>query len=190
MTRNIPAFRKHRLALAAAVVLLAVALTAGSMFAANERLNPDLLPSSGQLPIDGTDPGLAAEPPAPAAMKAELPKAEPLENEANPGVNQVISDSDGSDALAEWLADQPEEMGPFTVAEAMSADSETVDWLLYQAVYKDVMTQEEADIFQAWYDRRPSSREAPELLNHQPAYLDRSHDPDSIREMFRETETR
>ena len=184
MTRTFPAFRKHWLALAATVVLLAAALTAGTLFAANERQDPDLFPLSEQLPSDGTDPGLADEAPA-LMVEAELP-----ENEAGSGVSQVTSESDGSDALAQWLADRPEVMGPFTVEEAMSADSQTVDWLLYQAVYKEVMTQGEADTFEAWYNQRPSSEAAPELLNHQPAYLDRPNDQGSIREMFGETETR
>ena len=129
-------------------------------------------------------PGLADEAPA-LIVEAELP-----ENEAGSGVSQVTSESDGSDALAQWLADRPEVMGPFTVEEAMSADSQTVDWLLYQAVYKEVMTQDEADTFQAWYDQRPSSEAAPELLNHQPAYLDRPHQPDNSVEMFREADAR
>ena len=63
MTRTFPTFRKHWLALAATVVLLA-ALTAGTLFAANERQDPDLFPLSEQLPSDGTDPGLADEAPA------------------------------------------------------------------------------------------------------------------------------
>ena len=184
MTRTFPAFRKHWLALAATVVLLAAALIAGTLFAANDRQDPDLFPLREQLPSDGTDPGLADEAPA-LMVEAELP-----EHEAGTSVSQVTSESDGSDALSEWLANRPDVMGPFTVQDAMSADSQTVDWLLYQAVYKEVMTQDEADAFQDWYNQRPSTQEAPELLNHLPAYLDRPHQPDNSVGMFRDTEAR
>ena len=186
MMPTIPAFRKHWLVLAATVALLAVALTAGTLFAANERRQPDLRPLSEQLPIDATDPGLPVDLPAPPAQA----QPQPPQDEPGSGVSQVTSESDGSDALAQWLADRPEALGPFTVAEAMTADSQTVDWLLYQAVYKQVMTEAEAETFLAWYDQRPSSEVAPELLNHQPAYLDRPDNPDGIREMFEETESR
>ena len=183
MTPTIPAFRKHWLVLAATVALLAVALTAGTLFAANERQQPDLRPLSEQLPIDVTDTGHDIE--LLPAAQAKPPLTEP-----DSGVGQVTTESDGSDALAQWLAGRPEALGPFTVAEAMTADSQTVDWLLYQAVYKQVMTEAEAETFLAWYDQRPTSEAAPELLNHQPAYLDRPDNPDGIREMFEETESR
>ena len=80
MTRTFPAFRKHWLALAATVVLLAAALTAGTLFAASEPQDPDLFLLSEQLPSDVTDPGLADEAPA-LMVEAELP-----ENEAGSGV--------------------------------------------------------------------------------------------------------
>ena len=177
------AFRKHWLALAAAAILLAVALTAGTLFAANERQQPELPPLSEQSVADATDPGLAVDLPAPPAQA----QAQPPQDEPGSGVGQVTSESDGSDALAQWLAGRPDAMGPFTVEEAMTADSQTVDWLLYQAVYKDVMTQDEADTFQDWYNQRPSSQEAPELLQHQPGYFNRPQDSDFNREMFRES---
>lgn len=183
MTPTIPAFRKHWLVLAATVALLAVTLTAGTLFAANERRQPDLRPLSEQLPVDVTDTGIAVELLPPAQAKPPL-------TEPGSGVGQVATESDGSDALAQWLADRPEALGPFTVAEAMTADSQTVDWLLYQAVYKQVMTEAEAETFLAWYDQRPTSEAAPELLNHQLAYLDRPDNLDGIREMFGETESR
>ena len=179
MMRNIPAFRKRWLAVSATIVLLAVALTAGNLFAANERQQSDRQPLSEQSQMDGIDPGLVTESPA---AKAELP-----ENDTNSGVNQVTSESDSSDALAQWLSNRPDVMGPFTVEDAMSVDSGTVDWILYQAVYKDVMTEEEAETFRTWYDQRPSSQEAPQLLNHQPAYLDRPGGADAT---FRGMEAR
>ena len=117
-------------------------------------------------------------------MIAEPPQAEPVS-----GAGQVVSETGGSDALSDWLANQPDAMGPFTVQDAMTADSQTVDWMLYQAVHKDVMTQDEADIFQDWYDQRPSAQEAPELLNHLPVYLDRPHQPDNDVERFGESST-
>ena len=184
MLSNISIIRRRWPVLAVVAVLLLLLLAAGTLFAANEREDLGLLRSSGPVPLDEHDPGMADEAPA-LMVEAELP-----ENEAGSGVSQVTSESDGSEALAQWLADRPEVMGPFTVEEAMSADSQTVDWLLYQAVYKEVMTQDEADTFQAWYDQRPSSEAAPELLNHQPAYLDRPNDQVSIREMFKETGSR
>ena len=184
MTRTFHAFRKHWLALAATVVLLAAALAAGTLFAANDRQDPDLFPLSEQLPSDGTDPGLADEAPA-LMVEAELP-----ENESGSSAAQVTSETGSSDALAEWLANRPEVMGPFTVQDSMTTDPQTVDWILYQAVYKEVMTQDEADAFQDWYNQRPSTQEAPELLNHLPAYLDRPHQPDNSVEMFRDMEAR
>ena len=183
MTPTLPPFRKHWLVLAATVALLAVALTAGTLFAANERRQTNLRPLSEQLPIDATDPGLAVE-------FLPVAQAKPPLTEPGSGVSQVTTESDGSEALAQWLADQPEAMGPFTVSEAMTADSQTVDWLLYQAVYKQVMTEAEAEIFLAWYDQRPTSEAAPELLNHQPTYLDQPNNLDGVREMLGETESR
>ena len=167
MTPSISTLRRHWLALAAAAVLLAAALTAGSLFAANDRQEPELFRLSEQLPLDGTEPSLSDAPPAPVA-KTEPPQAGP-----DPGVNQVVPESGGSDPLAQWLANHPEAMGPFTAEDAMSADPESVSWILYQAVYKDVMTGAEAEAFQDWYDQRPSTEQAPELLDHQPGYLER-----------------
>ena len=154
MLSNISIIRRRWPVLAVVAVLLLL-LAAGTLFAANEREDLGLLRSSGPVPLDEHDPGMADEAHA-LMVEAELP-----ENEAGSGVSQVTSESDGSEALAQWLADRPEVMGPFTVEEAMSADSQTVDWLLYQAVYKEVMTQDEADTFQAWYDQRPAARPPP-----------------------------
>ena len=185
MTRTFPAFRKHRLALAAAVaVLLAAALAAGTLFAANERQQPEARPLAQQSVTDAMDPGLAADLSA-AEAKPETPSDEP-----GSGVNQVVPESGGSDALAQWLAEQPETMGFITEEDAVTADPDTMDWLLYQAVYKGVLTQEEADAVQAWYDRRPSTANAPGLLNYQLGYLHQPSDEDSIRELFGDTESR
>ena len=104
MTPTIPAFRKHWLVLAATVALLAVALTAGTLFAANERQQPDLRPLSEQLPIDVTDPGRAVE--FLTAAQANPPLTEP-----GSGIGQVTTESDGSDALAQWPAG-PRRWGP------------------------------------------------------------------------------
>ena len=183
MTRTFPALRKHWLALAATVaVLMAAALAAGTLSAANERQQPEARPLAQQSVTNGIDPGLAAHLPA-----AEL---EPPQNEPGSSVNQVVPESGGSDALAQWLAEQPETMGFITEEDAVTADPGTMDWLLYQAVYKGVLTQEEADAVQAWYDRRPSSQEAPGLLDHQPGYLSRPQGTDINRELFRDGESR
>lgn len=183
MVRNIPAFRNHWLILAAAVVLLVVTLIAGSLFAANDGSNPDAqqITDTVQVQPDETEPHGIAEP-APAE-KTEMPQTDP-----GSGLNQVASGD--SDALTVWLAAQPEVMGPFTVEQAMEADSETVSWILYQAVHKQVMTSEEAETFLAWYAQRPDSQAAPELSGHQPVYLDRLYDRDRLHELFRETESR
>ena len=118
MVRNIPAFRNHWLILAATVVLLVVTLIAGSLFAANDGSNPDAqqLTDTVQVQPDETEPHGIAEP-APAE-KTEMPQTDP-----GSGLNQVASGD--SDALTVWLAAQPEVMGPFTVEQAMEADSET-----------------------------------------------------------------
>ena len=184
MSNAVSVLRKRWLALAAIVVLMAVALAAGTLFAANERQEQELRPPSEQSVMDATDPGLAPNFPGVAA------KPEPPQDGPGAGVNQVVPDTGVSDALAQWLADQPEQMGFITQEDAITADQDTMDWLLYQAVHKDVLTQEEADAVQAWYERRPSAEEAPELLNHQPVYLYRPGDDNSIRELLRETESR
>ena len=184
MTSTLVTFRKKWLALVAAAVLVAVAFTAGTLFAANERQQPELPAQSEQSVADATDPGLAADLPVTAA------ESEPPQSEPGSGVAQVVPETGRSDALEQWLADRPEKMGFITEQDAITADPDTMDWLLYQAVYKDVLTQEEADAVQAWYDRRPSTQEAPELLNHQPAYLYEPGDQDNIRELLRETESR
>ena len=189
MSSAISVFRKRWLVLVAIVVLMAVALATGTLFAANERQNPDIQPASGQLPSEPltnheTDPGLAAE------YRALMVQDAAEQDEPGAGVSQVVPDADGSDPLAQWLAEQPEQMGFITREDALTADADTMDWLLYQAVYKDVLTQEEADAVQAWFDRRPSTEEAPELLQYQPTYLDTPDGRDTHIQLLRETEAR
>ena len=189
MTNVISVLRKRWLALAAIVGLLAVALATSTLFAANERQNSDIHTASGQLssePLTSQeiDPGLTAEYRALVAQDASQ------QNGPGTGANQIVPEPQVSDALAEWLAEQPEKMGFITEEDAITSDPQTMDWLLYQAVYKDVLSQEEADAIQAWYDRRPNAEEAPELLNHQPVYLHRPGEDNSVRELLRETESR
>ena len=68
-------FRRRWLALGAALVLLAVVLTAGTLFAASERLQPEASPLPQQSVANVTDPGLApglpAAPPAPERVPAQ-----------------------------------------------------------------------------------------------------------------------
>ena len=53
----------------------------------------------------------------------------------------------------------------------MAADSLDVEWMLYQAAAKNVMTESEADASHAWFDQRPTVEEAPELLDYLPAQI-------------------
>lgn len=166
--------------LAAAAVIVAVAVAAGSMFAANSGEPPVQEAAAAQAQPDLTDPGLYAAPPAPNAPMANpgnpsqspLPVAAvapPIRPDPDPGVNQVVPE--GSSPLASWLANRPEEMGPFSIQDAMAADDLDVEWMLYQAVEKDVMTEAEADDFRAWFGQRPTVEEAPELINYLPEQI-------------------
>ena len=185
MTPSIPALGKHRLSLAAVVILLAAVLTAGTLFAASERSQPELPPLSDQSVSDATDPGLAVDLPVAAEAKPETPP-----DEHGAGVNQVVPNSGGSEALHEWLDEQPDVLGPYTVEDAMAASYRDVDWMLYEMVHKDVMTQAEADAFRAWFEQRPSVEEAPELSQYQPAYLGGSSNAESLYGILEETQTR
>jgi hypothetical protein len=189
MNTGILTLRKRWPALAAIAALLAVAVMASALFAANEQQSPDIHTAGGQMPSEPltnyeTDPGLTAE------YRALVDQEAADQDALGAGVNQAVPGTGGSDALERWLAEQPETMGFITREDAIAADPATMDWLLYQAVYKDVLTREEADAVQAWYERRPSAEEAPELLNHQPAYLHRPGDDNSIPELFQGTESR
>ncbi len=173
-------FRKRWPFLAAVAVVLAVAVAAGSMFAANSGEPPVQEAAAAQVQPDLTDPGLYTSPSAPADSIAEprVPRVPadphavappPPPGRQDPGTDQVVPE--GSGALSRWLADRPDEMGPFSIQDAMGADSLDVEWILYQAVEKDVMTEVEADDFRTWFDQRPTVEEAPELLNHLPAQI-------------------
>ncbi len=166
--------------LAAAAVIVAVAVAAGSMFAANSGEQPVQEAAAAQVQPDLTDPGLYADPSAPADAMAEprgprVPAAPHAvapslpQDGQDPNADQVVPE--GSGALSQWLANRPEEMGPFSTQDVLAADSIDVEWMLYQAVEKDVMTEGEADDFRTWFEQRPSVEEAPELLNHLPAQI-------------------
>ena len=182
MTRAGSLFRRRWPILVSAAIVLAVAVAAGSMFAANSREQPVQGAAAAQARPDLTDPGLYANPPTPGGAVSEpqepkpfiAPEAalpEPPQDGQDPGVNQIVPE--GSGALQQWLADRPDEMGPFSVKDAMAADSLDVEWMLYQAVEKDVMTEVEANVFRSWFNARPTVEEAPELLNHLPPQLHR-----------------
>lgn len=175
MSRNRFIFRKRWVSLAAIAVVLAVAVAAGSMFAANSGEQPVQEAAAAQAQPDLTDPGLYAAPQSPSAAVPEpgsppqppVPAAavaEPNLPDPDPGVNQVVPE--GSGALAAWLSSPPPEMGFFSTQEAMVATDLDVAWMLYEAVATGGMTQDEADAFRAWFDERPTVDEAPELLNH------------------------
>lgn len=184
MSSAISVLRKRWLALAAIVVLMAVALATGNLFAANERQQSGGVPPGEKSVTGDMDPGLASNQPAAVA------NLQPPETAPKPDSEQVVPNSHGSDALTIWLAEQPEAMGFITQEDVMTSDPQTMDWLLYQAVHKGVLTQAEADKIQEWYDRRPSTEEAPELLDHQPVYLDRPDDRDIALEHLQETDAR
>lgn len=182
MTRTGSLFRRRWHVLAGAAVVLALALAAGSMFAANSGEQPVQEAAAAPAQPDLTDPGLYANPPTLGAASAEPPEPkpfiapeaalpEPPPDGQDPGTDQVVPE--GSGALASWLADRPDEMGPFSINDAKAADELDVEWMLYQAVEKDVMTEVEADAFRSWFNARPTVEEAPELLNHLPPQLHR-----------------
>ena len=188
MTRTGSMFRKHWPALVAVAVLLAVGLAAGTLLTPNQQDQPVPEAAAEQVQPDLTDPGLYAEPGPPSVVMPEPSEpaavpgsekalTEPTEPDYDPGTGQVIPQA--SQSLRAWLANQPEEMGPLSARDALALDDASVSWALYQAVYKDVMTQEEADDFMDWFDQRPSSQEAPELLDYQPANLERLGDVNS-----------
>ncbi len=184
MTTTFSGLRKRWFALVAVGAVVAVALMTGTLFAASERQQSDQMPLSQQSVTDAMDPGLVADLPA-AVADAKTPEIAPVT-----GTEQVAPNPGGSDALKQWLSQKPETMGYITEDDAISADPDAMDWLLYQAVYKSVLTQNEADAVQAWYDRRPSSQEAPELLQYQPAYLDRPGDQNIATESLLDDESR
>ena len=176
MIRTGSVFRKRWPLLAAVAVVLAVAVAAGSMFAANSGEQPVQEAAAAQAQPDLTDPGLHANPPAPADAVGEpqeprvpaAPRAvaPPAQDGQDPGVNQV--EPEGSGVVASWLADRPANMGSFSTQDAIIATDLDVEWMLYQAVENGTMTEDESDMFRAWFDQRPTPGEAPELLDHLP----------------------
>lgn len=161
--------------LAAAAVIIAVAIAAGSMFAANSGEESVQEAAAAQVQPDLTDPGLYAGPQVPSAPVAEpgnpphppVPVAAVAEPaQPDPGANQVVPQNSG--ALATWLADRPANMGSFSTQDAVIATELDVEWMLYQAVEKGEMTEDEADAFRVWFDQKPTVEEAPELINHLP----------------------
>lgn len=73
MTSSISVLRKRWLALAAVLVLVAIALTAGTLFAANERQQPEAQPQSRQSVADAVDTGLAPDLPAAPPVPERVP---------------------------------------------------------------------------------------------------------------------
>ena len=73
MNKGVVTLRKHWLVASAAVVLLAVALTGGTLFAVNERQQPEAQPLPQQLVADATDPGLALDPPVAPPAPERVP---------------------------------------------------------------------------------------------------------------------
>ena len=69
MAPDMSTLRKHRLSLAAVVVLLVAALTVGTLFAANERQQQPELPTAGQQSV------MAANHPVPAVEPPDIPPA-------------------------------------------------------------------------------------------------------------------
>ena len=188
MTRTGSVLRKRWSFLAAVAVVLAVAVAAGSMFAANSGEQPVQEATAAQVQPDLTDPGLYANPAAPADAVAEpreprLPGAPhavappPPQGGQDPGTDQVVPD--GSGALARWLADRPANIGSFSTQDAIIATDLDVEWMLYQAVEKDVMTDGEADDFRVWFNERPTVDDAPELINQLPEQIPSSEIKDS-----------
>ena len=184
MMYSVPTIRKHRLSLVVVVILLATALAAGTLFAASERSQPELPPLSTQSITDATDPGFVAVLPAPPEQ------AQPPQDEPSAGADQAVPAPPLSHALQEWLDDQPDVLGPYTVEDTMAASYRDVDWMLYEMVHKDVMTQAEADTFMDWFEQRPSVEEAPELSQYQTAYLSRSGNAESLYEILKEVQSR
>ena len=180
MMSNIRALGRLRLAILAVALLLVMVLATGSLFAANERDIPDMQPVGESVQLEGVDPGLDAKPAA--AAKVEPPAVavgSAPGNGADPGNGQQRPDLGGSASLSSWLAARPDEMGPFTTQDVLAADELDVEWMLYQAVHKDVMTEQEAEAFRTWFNERPSFEEAPELLQHQPGTIYRPGDGES-----------
>lgn len=175
ITRTGSLFRRRWPLLVGAAIVLAIALTVGSVLSPGEQQRPIDEVAAAQIQPDLTDPGLHANRPVPSGSVVEPQQPEPITapeaslpqppvDGPDPGTDQVVPESSG--ALAAWLADRPANMGSFSTQDAITATDLDVSWMLYQGVENGTMTQGEADTFQAWFDRRPTADEAPELLNY------------------------
>ncbi len=174
---NIRALGRFRLALLATILLLGTVLAVGTLFAANDRENPEMQPAVESGRFDGVDPGLEARPPVAEPVEPPAVVVEQLPSDGtDPGAGQEVEGSGNSGALSKWLSDRPDGMEHFSTLDAMKADEIDVEWMLYQAVHKNTMTEEAADSFRAWFAERPSVEEAPELLQHQPGGIYRPGD--------------
>ena len=177
---NIRALGRFRLALLATILLLVTVLAVGSLFAANDRENAEIQPAIESAQFDGVDPGLDAKPPVAERVEPPAVVIAPAPGDgADPGAGQEVEGTGGTGALSRWLSSQPDEMGPFTTQDAMKADEIDVEWLLYQAVQKDTMTEQEAEDFRAWFSARPTEEEAPALWQQQPGGIYRPGDGDA-----------
>ena len=123
MSSAISVFRKRWPALAAIVVLLAVALATSTLFAANERRQPEPSTVSQQSVMDATDPVRAVEPPeAPPAPERVFfqPDDQQVEIEPPP-VEKEPPQYPNLDANLNRLAEQAQAAQP-AQQEANSAD--------------------------------------------------------------------
>ena len=108
MSSAISVFRKRWPALAAIVVLLAVALATSTLFAANERQQPEPSTVSQQSVMDATDPVRAVEPPeAPPAPERVLVQPDDDEEEIDlPPIAKVPPTYPNLDSNLNRLAEQ------------------------------------------------------------------------------------
>ena len=166
MIRNNGVFGRRWLAIMFAAILLIVAITAGNLFAAsNAAEDRDLRsPVVDRVQIEGVDPGLPAEP-----VHSQITEVPEIDGS---GTDRVFPQ--GADALAEWLKQRPDEMGPFTLKRVITSDPQQVDWILYQVVHKELMTPDEADQFRSWYANRPAGVGQSEDLRFVPSEPRRS----------------
>ena len=112
MLQKLHTLGRLRLAVVAAIALLAVVLLGGTLFAANERQGPEDPPLSRQLVADATDPATVADlPVAPSApervfsqpaddeIRVQLPpvtKQPPSHPNLDANLNQLVEDATGS----------------------------------------------------------------------------------------------
>ncbi len=121
MSRAIFNMRKHWLALSAVTVLVAIVLTAGALFAANERPRPELpAPGEQQKVADTADPGLADDLPV-VVVPPERVLVQPDDQEVETDLPPIVEDPPrypNLDANLNRLAEQ---------AQATDQQSDTFD---------------------------------------------------------------